>query len=46
MPDTIFVVAVVSAFFAVPALGMALFHGTRTEKHLHLSREDKGEPRS
>lgn len=40
MPDTIQFVLGASVVLLVPALGMALYHGTRLEKHLHRGAGD------
>ena len=40
MPDTIQFVLGASVVLLVPALGIALYHGTRLEKHLHRGTGD------
>ena len=49
MPEPILIVAFVSVVLALPTLGMAIYHGTRLEKHNHCSRSqpcEEGEPGS
>ena len=49
MPEPIHILFVVSVTIALPALGVALYHTLRAEKHIQCSREhpcEKGKPPS